>query len=110
MRLLTFFVTRFSWYPAQRTLPAVSEVSDGATVENAVVAFIHVEPVDEDRTGELVTKLSKNLKWAARKNGTRTVVLHSFAHLAAASATGVAAAAPFWPRRSRGPPTPGSRA
>ena len=30
----------------------------------------------------VVTKLAKNLKWAARKNHTERIILHSFAHLA----------------------------
>ena len=32
------------------------------------------------------TKLVKNLKWAARKNDTKKIVLHSFAHLSGSKA------------------------
>ena len=49
-------------------------------------AFLQVEEQDEEREGEVVKKLLKNLKWVCGKNNTRKVVLHSFAHLSESKA------------------------
>ena len=49
--------------------------------ENAVVAFIHVEPNDVEGQSSVETKLVKNAKWLARKWKTKRVILHSFTHL-----------------------------
>jgi hypothetical protein len=49
--------------------------------ENAVVAFIHVEPKDVENDNPAETKLVKNAKWMARKWETKVIVLHSFTHL-----------------------------
>lgn len=49
--------------------------------EKAVVAFIHVEPGDEENRSSVETKLVKNAKWLARKWETNLVILHSFTHL-----------------------------
>ena len=49
-------------------------------VNNAIVAFIHVEENDMDRN-EIIGKAAGNLRWLAKKNKTDKVVLHSFAHL-----------------------------
>jgi hypothetical protein len=57
------------------------------TVEDVLVGFIHAEPQDEAEAGAVETRLVKNLKWAARKNGTNRILLHSFAHLAEGKAT-----------------------
>jgi len=47
-----------------------------------LLALIQVEAKDEENLSSIETKLIKNLKWAARKNETDRVILHSFAHLA----------------------------
>ena len=44
------------------------------------------KPQDEAEPGSLETKFVKNVKWIAGKRGFRNVVLHSFTHLADASA------------------------
>ena len=80
MRLLLWYCSRFGWTPTQKT---IEEADDGQPGEakDAVVAFIHVEPEDEERAGKVETKLVKNLKWLAGKWETKTLVLHSFTHL-----------------------------
>jgi Archaea-specific editing domain of threonyl-tRNA synthetase len=55
--------------------------ADADAHENAVVAFIHVEPNDVGNDNSAETKLVKNGKWLARKWETKLVVLHSFTHL-----------------------------
>ncbi len=63
------------------TLETVPELNEEKTIENALVGFIHIEQKDEADPGYAETKLIKNLKWAARKNETNSIVLHSFTHL-----------------------------
>ncbi len=82
MRLLMLYSEQFSYKPAVKNLDTGDENVEPATIKNALVGFIHLEPKDEDNISHVETKLVKNMKWAARKNDTNTIVLHSFAHLA----------------------------
>jgi hypothetical protein len=56
-------------------------------VADAAVIFVHVEPQDVTDPAGLETKFVKNVKWIAGKRDLRNVVLHSFTHLAEASAS-----------------------
>jgi hypothetical protein len=80
MRLLMLFVTDFAYRPGRKTLAEVPVVTAGRRWTDGVLAFVHAEPADAGGSG-VVTKLVKNLKWAARKNNTQRIILHSFAHL-----------------------------
>ena len=82
MKLLMIFCDKFSYTPTIRTLEEFEEIMNGNTFENVLVAFIHAEEKDEIDIKSIETKMVKNLKWAAKKNDTKNVVLHSFAHLA----------------------------
>ena len=81
------YCTKFSYEPQIKTLDEFPDYTEGKMFEEALVAFIHAEPHDESEAKGVETKLVKNLKWAAKKNGTKNVVLHSFAHLAETKAT-----------------------
>lgn len=80
MRLLFWYCERFAWKPSLKTLDNAPEAVP-MTHEQAVVAFIHVEPPDVVEGSSVETKLVKNAKWVARKWETRKIVLHSFTHL-----------------------------
>ncbi len=86
MKLLMFLAGRFTFRPYEKIWP---EASDGDEVEaaEAVVVFIHNEPQDEAAPSDLETKFVKNVKWIAGKRGLKSIVLHSFTHLAEASAS-----------------------
>jgi hypothetical protein len=86
MKLLMFLASQFTFRPFEKMLP---EADDGREVQatEAVVVFLHSEPQDEAAPADLETKVIKNIKWIAGKRGLRTVVLHSFTHLAEASAS-----------------------
>lgn len=86
MRLLIIYTERFSYKPAAKNSEAADKHVEAASFHKAVIGFIHAEPKDEEDLSSIGTKLIKNLKWAARKNSTQTIVLHSFAHLAEAKA------------------------
>ena len=81
MRLLMIFASRFAYRTSVKALASAPECEEARVVENAVVALIHAEPSDEANLSAVETKLVKNLKWAARKNETSRVVLHTFSHL-----------------------------
>ncbi len=81
MRVLFWYCDRFAWTPARKTIDTAPPAGP-ARLEMAVVAFVHVEPRDVEPGSTAETKLVKNAKWLARKWETRTVVLHSFTHLA----------------------------
>ena len=81
MRLLMLYCTKFAYHTSKKGLEQVQEIEEEKSFENALIAFIHVEPEDEQKLSNVETKLVKNLKWAARKNETNRIVLHSFAHL-----------------------------
>lgn len=81
MRLLMLYCSKFSYKTSVKGLENVEEVQEEKVFENALVGFIHVEPEDEQKLSAVETKLVKNLKWAARKNETNRIILHSFAHL-----------------------------
>ena len=80
------YCNRFGYNPTVKTLENFEDSNEGVNFENALVAFIHAEEKDEADIKSVETKLVKNLKWAAKKNDTRNVVLHSFAHLSESKA------------------------
>ena len=80
MRVLFWYCDRFDWTPAMKTLPDTPE-AEPAQNENAVVAFVHIEPGDVEAGSSAETKLVKNAKWLVRKWENTRVVLHSFTHL-----------------------------
>ncbi len=82
MKILMIYCDSFTFQPISKTLEEFPEVTGGSSFEKTLVAFIHAESGDEEDMKAVETKLVKNLKWAAKKNNTRSVVLHSFAHLA----------------------------
>ena len=82
MKLLIIYANRFAYKTTLKTLDSEDARDEKQTVEEALVGFIHVEPQDEERGSAVETHLIKLLKWAARKNETQRIVLHSFAHLA----------------------------
>lgn len=87
MKLLIFYVNKFSFETSQKGLDSVDDKEINESIDNAIVGFIHAEEKDEENQSYVETKLVKNLKWAARKNETNRIVLHSFNHLSSSSAT-----------------------
>jgi len=81
------YAEKFAYQTSLKSLDSVSEKNEQNTIEKAVVGFIHVEEKDEANRSDVETKLIKNLKWAARKNNTEKIVLHSFTHLSESKAS-----------------------
>lgn len=82
MKLLIIYCSEFGYNPKIHTLKEFPEIIEPANYNEILVALIHGELLDEDDPKGIENKLLKNLKWAAKKNNTRKILLHSFAHLA----------------------------
>lgn len=82
MKVLIVYADRFAYRTTLKSIDSIDDRDESKGIEGAIVGFIHVEPDDEERAGTVETRLVKHLKWAARKNQTTRIVLHSFAHLA----------------------------
>ncbi len=82
------YVDEFSYKPAIKNLDAVEEVTTGAAFTDAILAFIQVEESDEEHdVKSREKKLVNHLKWTARKNNCKKIILHSFAHLSGSKAS-----------------------
>ncbi len=76
------FHVREFWYKTyQKTLVDVATVEKEDTITEAIVVFIHLEEVDEQRPEKLTGRAGENIRWLLKKTDAHTVVLHSFAHL-----------------------------
>lgn len=88
MKVLVMYVDEFGYKPAQKNLESAEEITEGAKFTDSILAFIQVEESDEEKTvTSREKKLVNHLKWAARKNDCKKVILHSFAHLAESKAS-----------------------
>lgn len=101
MKLLMIFCDSFSWTPGQKSLEGLpDEVPDG-NWEKTLVGFIQMEADDCEQLSRTEKYLIKNLKWAARKNETQRILLHSFSHLSPSHAPSEEAQALFESCRQR---------
>ena len=88
MKVLVMYVDEFAYIPAQKNLDTAEEINEGANFKDSIVAFIQVEESDEEKdVKSREKKLVNHLKWTARKNECKSVVLHSFAHLSESKAS-----------------------
>jgi len=86
MKLLMIYAEKFAYQTRSKTLETVEEYQEDKQIENVLAGFIQVEKEDEEKMDKVETKLIKNLKWAAKKNNTHCILLHSFAHLSLSKA------------------------
>ena len=87
MKLLMFLAKEFVFRPFEKTLPDAADGGGETRVTDAAVVFVHAEPQDEAVPAGLETRFVTNVKWLAGKRGFKKIVLHSFTHLAQASAS-----------------------
>lgn len=87
MKLLMVYSTKFGYKTSVKNLENVESIDKEETLENILVAFIHAEENDMENESKSETKMIKNIKWAAKKNETNRILLHSFAHLSESKAT-----------------------
>jgi hypothetical protein len=83
-----FGANRFHYAAFEKTVDSAADSDADEVVTDAIVVWMHAEQADEEAArGRLLTKVVKNVKWAANKQGLRDVVLHSFTHLGGVSAS-----------------------
>jgi len=87
MKMLMVYANDFGYKTTTKTLEEFPEINEEKEINQALVGFIQAEEKDATAMGKTVTKLIKNLKWAANKNNTKKIVLHSFAHLSESKAS-----------------------
>lgn len=87
MKLLMIYCSLFGYETSIKTIESYPDIDESKKIENALVGFIQAEEEDEANGSAVETKMIKNLKWAARKNNTQRIVLHSFAHLSDSKAS-----------------------
>lgn len=81
MKLLIIYADKFGYKTSKKGLEDAENITEEKEFQNCLVGFIHFEEKDEENLSSVETKMIKQLKWAARKNDTTTIILHSFAHL-----------------------------
>ncbi len=86
MKILMMFCDEFSYEPAVKNLEEAPDISVGASFQKVLVAFTQAEEKDEADPKGTEDKLLNVVKWGARKNESRHVILHSFAHLSESKA------------------------
>jgi predicted deacetylase len=88
MKVLVMYVDEFSYSPARKNLASADEKVEGNSFKDSILAFIQVEKEDEEYdVKSREKKLVNHLKWTARKNSCKSVILHSFAHLSDSKAS-----------------------
>ncbi|WP_319265817.1 threonyl-tRNA synthetase editing domain-containing protein [uncultured Draconibacterium sp.] len=88
MKVLVMYIDEFSYQPARKNLDEVEDITEGAAFSDSILAFIQVEESDEEKdVKSREKKLVNHLKWTARKNNCKSVILHSFAHLSESKAS-----------------------
>lgn len=88
MKVLVMYVDEFGYSPKIKNLESAEDVVEGAAFKDGIVAFIQVEEIDEEKDlKSREKKLVNHLKWTARKNNCKKVILHSFAHLSESKAS-----------------------
>jgi len=81
MKLLIIYADKFGYKTSNKGLQNAETIEEESHYTNSLVGFIHFEEKDEENLSSVETKMIKQLKWAARKNETEKIILHSFAHL-----------------------------
>lgn len=88
MKVLAMYIDEFSYLPALKNLKEAEDITEGKSYSDSVLAFIHIEESDEEHdVKSREKKLVNHLKWVARKNNCKKIILHSFAHLSESKAS-----------------------
>lgn len=88
MKVLVMYVDEFTYKPAQKNLESAIEITKGESYSDSILAFIQVEESDEEKdVKSREKKLVNHIKWTARKNDCKKIILHSFAHLSESKAS-----------------------
>lgn len=89
MKLLCFQAKRFHWKTHTESLAEVADREAEEQVVDAIVVFVHAEKSDTEtnRKTAILRQTLKHIKWLANKRNFKTIVIHSFTHLGAETAS-----------------------
>ncbi len=88
MKVLVLYVKHFEYKATVKNVEEAPDPGEGKSFNDAVLAFIQIEELDEEKDVlSREKKLVKHIKWTARKNDTKNIILHSFAHLSESKAS-----------------------
>ena len=89
MKLLCFQAKRFHWQTHTKSLAEVADREAEEQVVDAIVVFVHAEKSDTEtnRKTAILRQTLKHIKWLANKRNFKTIVIHSFTHLGAETAS-----------------------
>ncbi|HSE84867.1 MAG TPA: threonyl-tRNA synthetase editing domain-containing protein [Candidatus Binatia bacterium] len=89
MKLLCFQAKRFHWKTHTKSLAEVADRDAEEEVVDTVVVFVHAEKSDTEanRKAAILRQTLKHIKWLANKRNFKTIVIHSFTHLGAETAS-----------------------
>ncbi len=86
MKLLMMYANEFTYNLAEKKIEEVEASDYQQSYSDILIAFIHAEEKDELDTG-IEQVLLKHLKYAAQKNNTTNILLHTFTHLSESRST-----------------------
>ncbi len=86
MKLLIWYCNNFEYNTTINTIEKYTIKETKCELSNVLVAFIQAEENDENNLNSVEKKMVKQIKWAASKNNTKKILLHSFAHLSESKA------------------------
>lgn len=88
MKVLAMYTTCFEWTPKVKNSDHALDNEQSGKMEECILVFIQTEECDEEKdVKSREKKLVNHIKWVSRKNETKRVVLHSFAHLSESKAS-----------------------
>ena len=87
MKVLMIYANEFAYEPRIKSLPGYPDITEGKSYKNVQVVCVQVEAEDAENLKNKETKLVKLVKWASKKNNTKHILLHSFAHLSESKAS-----------------------
>lgn len=88
MKVLIFYTKSFAYTPSEKNLSNAPDPGEPKVFNDCLLACIQIESADEEKDiRSREKKLTNHLKWAARKNNTSKIILHSFAHLSESKAS-----------------------
>ena len=89
MKLLCFQAKRFHWKTHTKSLAEVADQDAKEEVVDTIVVFVHAEKSDAEanRKAAILRQTLKHIKWLANKRNFKNIVIHSFTHLGADTAS-----------------------
>jgi len=87
MKVLMIYCTKFGVKPTIKTIDFAPERKEEEVYYDVQTAFVQIEEEDMEKEKSQLKKFVYFVRWLARKNDCKKIVLHSFNHLSDSKAT-----------------------